>query len=475
MKVAIALVLLAACDRVYGLDGRADAFVEIDAGPEIQVTGTFTRMAITTSPDRDPVAQPLASTEEDRPIVTSFGKDIAVAWNPVDGTFSFAAPTPYEVRVGTRGWQSSSSSLVLDDVQVGRPSAPIATSVELVATTVAPPLPTSRFQLMSTGVWTRQALAPTNATFPIDWLKGSFYADPPRLVDTTAGDLLLLATYAQTSNPGEEVLAQFATADLVMTNGSQSVTFQNPQDVQPIGCTRVAQTSDADLERLRGVYPSFTSSSAGGWEIDATPLPEQFGFRVPLSLASRFTVEGDTEERDVVYGNLFGGHSIVLGQVSSVFRELEGGTPAFANITHQQPITPTNPCTRVEAGGAMVALPVDWKLAGVPLATDGLTIATPDRAFADVTWTNVGDVADAYHVELLVVPTGAEDLQLVRAVTATEPRVRFPTSLFEPDARYIFRIITRTGMPAAASGDFTQILPTAWFGSAYTSTFQVVQ
>src|SRR5262249_8590688 len=149
--------------------------------------------------------------------------------------------------------------------------------------------PGVKYVLQSTGVYMRQALTPASmGPFTIDWEDSTFYSgNGPELLDTDTGDTLHVLGYVSTGTPGVTALGEVARAELHMQEGQQPVDFDIGSTGFPY-CTNVTPSSNLDVARLRDLFPAYTVSRASGWEIDATPLADRFGIRLPFLIYSRY-------------------------------------------------------------------------------------------------------------------------------------------------------------------------------------------
>ncbi len=471
MKRATLIALLASsgCDVVYGLDGRREA------GAPIRVEGTFTSVWAFNNPDGTPTTRALPVADASRPVVRSFGETIPIDFDPATGAFSFDAPVPYELRFGLVEYQSSSPSLVLDEVWFGRPDAVPAQDVSLSLVIEPPEQELARaYELVSTGVWNRtRVVVAASGAVPVAWHEGTFFGAQPAIVDASAGDTLTLVAFTSTAVSGQQILTRSASSAIAMKEGSQIVPFSLvPSPNQ--ACATVVPSSADDIARLRARYPTFVDASSGGWEVDAVWQSPERGLRLALPLHSRYQGSGDSESLLATFGNPYPLPDLALTQASSITRVVDTISVA-ASVAHRQLITPSaaSPCPEVVAAVSTPGLPYEIELDGVPLKNDRLAIGADEQRYLDLTWSIDGDKPDAYIVSLF--ETAGPQLVLVRTYNTVEPRVRMAASDFDPDKRYVLRVGTTIGRPQADTGDFTKrTLPDA-FAQVFTSTFSVVQ
>jgi len=447
---AAALVALAACDQVFGLDrGTIDA--PIDGAP-ITVSGRLTRTYLHNDITGAPAT---TSVIPDQPIARVGGVDVPLVWNGGDGTFSFTGDEggAWTIRSGATEWFSRARDLELVDLVYGRPDLVRPTANTNLSYEVVSPAVSTLVNVHTTGVWSASTAVPASATrFLLDWTTAGYQGEQG-LVDAARHDDLYFIWFA--------LLGTGANTHLVASHAKRTRFTQVPgttsslaEALTPVNrnqCVHVEAAFEATRAKVSEVYPGGTSSVAA-WVLHAVPRPD-LGFTAALPIATaNMTGEVDT---DVVFGDPFIGLEHVLSLTGATTRIVDGRSIVSAYSHYLRPQIQATCAGTDNAFVGEPPMPIRPRLSGV-LLVDGVTVGLAPDERPILSWELHGlAIADAYKVIVHeVTPAGA--LREVSRYLTTEPRIEIGLDDLHGGSTYEVHIRARTGVPRAAIGDFTQ-------------------
>ena len=453
----VALFMLCGCTAVFGIDPL----------PAPEVIGTLEHRWLDLDASSRPQfeLEPYAAGDTPIEVRDATGALLAVSWQPTKGTFSFRSGDSgtYRVLVTAAGivteYQSASPQLALAATELGHPDdvAPGAgAEIDVTPDTML----TGQARVLTTGVWMTGPSGST--TVPMAMFAPQFL-QAPALPRAAVHDRVVLLDYTEFI-PLREGVASVDVAANAPT--PVSVTMQPV----PMMCATFATHHSTDIARLKQKYSDFTATEGQAVTVVATAKPE-------LGLTASYT-EGGTVINDdqptVQYGipSSFAAMATLATSAAAISRNVEG-IALYGFIHHYHLLTPEVACTTTVIDEDEIALPVHPALGGTPLTTDDQVIAAAPASPLELTFDLDGAQANAFHVSLYKVANGAATL--VRLYVTTQPRVLIDPMILEPGTHYMADIAVVTGFPAAAAGDFRDMVYPSARGDLETPVFSITR
>lgn len=462
------LLALAGCNQLFGLEETVPAQ---DRG---LVTGVYKvrwaeNDASGASTIRDGVYAPGELTG-DVELDDGTRRDVTVRG---DGTFSFSTASEgqaYSLTFrsvhGRTTYQLAAPDLVLvDRVAARRDRQLVPPSTELVYQVTNRPLATltSREEIMTTGIWTREQV--TN-DIPIRYDWGSVVAQsaPLGLLDGSKNDDAYYTFIDRTTTYNR--IVSTARARATLTGGQSTTLTAAAAPLAPTLCTEIAIQSRQERDRLFALSPN-TSSALALWAIHATPSAE-LGFTATLPLAFSLGSVDDADITDTIdYGNPFPGGARIL-ELGVVATRPEGD---FTSVTVHVPVEADCTTTTIIPAG-MVAVPTSLALAHSALVTKDQFVAIDRSAPVAVTWeTSETGVADDAVVTLFeVVDTVGV---VVQTIFTSGTRALFDPADLEMGRKYYVHVRLQSGVTGGAVGHYDVLDDTQAYGATQSPTFTV--
>ena len=475
--VAAVLLLVPACDRVFGLERDAQHDAGSDAGGEL-VTGRWMRAYATNTPTGAPkvVEVPMTTGVLSLQFTDEEQYRVEVA---ADGTFSFPRPAgaTYHLIMNDGGQmielEHSAPHLELAVLGAGRPErGAVSTSTPLTFSTHA--VPGSRW-IESTGLWTQ-----TGMDFDsLDWSAAVSSSGPLGLLDASQGDRLYYVTY-QPFSVGPDAYTGIA------AEASQGVTIVDgqPQTVPlaPVphvldSCLNLVAHRAAAMARVLAAVPDATSYS-DDWFIQSIPTPE-LGTVGPLTLAYATESGPLTDAAFVVaYRNPFAGTAAIASIGAAASRSLAyPGLPPISLFIGDRTfrLAPAGCSTPLVIDPAE-GLPGTLTLDGVELSSDMKIVAVPATGRVEIAWNLSGagpDDATYLHVYEVTSEGNTTTLGPPQAYETTRRSISIPAMQFVAGHYYVIRLDALLGVPNAAAGDLRTIAYPFSVATQFSRRFQI--
>lgn len=474
----LAIALLAACDRVFGIEVRPDAPEAADAPPDAQiyrVTGTLTRRSITNDADgkpTPPIDMPLGGGVS--AIVQFDDQTQARIEIGDDGTFAFeraAADTPYQLLLSLEGRsieiRHSAPVLALSLRQLGRPNSD-RKPVTQPTTIVLPYF--GGGTLATTGLWT-STVASTVGVVGLydyqDWRQSASQSGRRGLLSAAQHDVLYYLAYAKPSGVYSEITSYLERTNLEMTDGA-TYDLRSPPPVAAVrnACSRLtAPERGAEQQRFVAAVPTFPAH-ANDWQVYAVPEPA-LGPIGQLSLASQTALPPALDVTARFANPIRGSKQLAsLGYIAARTLTYPGaiGLPLGAGLRSYYPIGMSLDCAAnaQELRPTPLGIPGVAQLDGVALANDAVVVPVDRTRDLPLTWplASAGPVEryDVLLFEVLEDPvSGGTTLRVIRELQSVEPAVSIDGSLLVAGGYYMFAVIGTFGFPGAATGDMSTI------------------
>lgn len=471
VRAAALLLLLPACDVVFGLDRDPPAVdAAIDAPPE-RVSGRFVLRYVTNAVDGTPL-----EIEEPHPgvmLTVYAGDEVEGTALPLsdDGEFTFERPpgtayrliwtNPLEDNVPTE-WQTSLPRVEIATLSAGRPTRlPVTLPTPLTFTT---PTTVGTHVVMSTGLWTETGI-PGDA---MDWKQAYATSPPLGLLDASRNDRLFYVV--------RTVFVDTATGFTYTAYGSEATKAVTIGDGVPQNITLAFATSNRDqcarigalrataMQRVALAAGPGTTASSDDWLVLAAPSSSS-GPVGALTLAFHVEVSPTPASNQVVnvaYRNLFAGHAAIATMGAFFSRTITA--PAAAGLvvsTGVRVYTPVAPCPALTALDATQGIPGAISLAGVQLTgPDGTQVPIDPNAPLTLSWSlAVPGPVDVSGVTIYEVTAqdGKTVLVPILRYRTLEQMVRIAPNMLQPGARYIARVDAAIGYPNTATGDLRTV------------------
>jgi hypothetical protein len=452
------MLVLCSCQQLLGLD--EPGALATDAAP-----AAHGRVYVI-EPFND--AQHVAS-ERVRPfhsasgvILSSGGANVPFAIDS-DGRFDFVADhVPYRMLLVLDGipTEITSSSMSLDlgirmthryDAVTAAPGTVLNVKLSGVAPGGAPYVET-------TGVW--RFLIRTSGSdtdFLIAWPAGL------QLLDGMAGDRAY-ATWFEPYEAPNFGITRVCPADVTMRDGMTTTMTCTLTPVPRSRCVQLVAnvaTEDARVANALTGQPPATQTGAG-WSINAVPAQDPALANRLLLAASLGTPSNVDIKEDYVAP--FPGHDAAAAMTVTRLRSVKVGTASYdlGLVTDHVMKAPAD-CSIPIKLESRVAIPTAFSLDGTLLQQDGFQVvagASPHQ----VSWSVLpGGQVDYFAVSLLDLTRGATTAYWY--TTGTQITIDAP--LLVIDHTYALRGIAVTGVPGAATGDFTTIAyPSGMYATA---------
>ena len=465
IRGATALVALAGCDAVFGLDREIDA-----AGPPVVISGRITQRFLHGNTGLVLVAETVPLIQTEAPTVRSGGKAIDVGWSASEGIFTFEAPSgePYQLLYGGSEYQLTAPTVMIDRLIPGRPDA-----IAPAANTVLHAMPTSplpqgaNVYVMSTGTFSvTKPNTVDGSNFTLNWWNADFRGIPS-LLSAAAHDEAYLVTFINDAG-GYEVLDSYVPLSATLAQGTTTTV---PGPVTPVARAQCVTVDPAmitdELARVRALFPAMQFGEPS-WTLFNAARPE-LGLSVAYTLASDHTLDGFM--KDVHYGLPFPSFGPVMSYTASSWMKGTGEADQAALSIYYQPLEVRTTCG-VQPTPTGVTLALRPKLAGVAI-TEDVTIGLPGSGDPVLTWEETpGSIAaTSYRIALYELVAG----QLVerRSILTATPRAVIASELLAVGSTYILDIVTGNGLPDFANGVVNrQVLPYG-AGIVRTARFKV--
>ncbi len=467
LAVVSALALASGgCAQLFGIDNTSGP----DGQPQDLVTLDITRVSIGTSIVTEPQDISINSatfytTDPDDP--TSISETVAAEsgseWSAqIDGTPSVVFTLPDYPMTLDHIMSLPSRTQTYGFDFYGHPNSQPpadAATVTLQATLPTPFAATESLMFMAAGTWTQYsvpagglpALGTTavNTTFNYSDAVNP-YAGLPLQKFTTADSLLLLRYE-------NNALTAVGTATAMdQSDTSSTLVFGSLSAFAPTTTVAVPLDPSMDAARFAAQMPADTSGGLA-WRINAVPGT---GFAIGAVLQQGAAAETDTMI-PISYANPFATTESWTPYLTAYDTASRSFTPAMPAL----PVTLYSQVVQIVAADASAsidfpaAMPDTITLAGVPLTTDGVTVALDSTQPVSVTVTTDLTTTTLYqlHLYALVPNAGATALQYQEVFNASsdQPSFTFPPELFA-DGTYTLRVVCFDGgFPNAEVGDLT--------------------
>jgi len=334
-----------------------------------------------------------------------------------------------------------------------------AATLTLQATLPTPFAATESLMFMAAGTWTQYSLPASglpavgttavNTTFNYADTVNP-YAGLPLQKFTTA-DALLLLRY------DNNALTAVGTATpMDQSDTSSTLVFGSLSAYAPTTTVAVPLDPSMDAARFAAQMPVGTSTGLS-WRVNAAPGS---GYAIGPVLQQGNATEADTMI-PMSYANPFA----TTQSWTAYLTAYDTATRAFTPATPALPVTLYSQVVQVVAADANAsisfpaAMPATITLAGVPLTSDGVTVALDSTQPVSVSVTTDLTTTTLYQVHLyaLVSNTAGTALQYQEVFNASsdQPDFTFPPELFA-DGTYTLRVVCFAGgFPNAEVGDLT--------------------
>ncbi|MGE5183896.1 MAG: hypothetical protein ACM31C_17620 [Acidobacteriota bacterium] len=488
MRAALAVVVLAGCDKLLGLGDIAPV---PDANP-YAVTGTLLERYATNDATYMPLVEQLVPDRAAATATLDDGTTPIVDYQ-TDGTFSFPL-----AHAGQRYRLSLAAADGGFDVESDAPQLALASTVAArpVAdrTLVTRPTPISlilsaagglygEIYVASTGQW---SLADTGTTgagstqstqLGFDWRLAGALAPPIGLLDASDdNDLLYVLEYSPKSLPSGPYLSvtHYRTVAVDQVDGvalQLTLTLDAPTTAS---CLSISASVAEEDQRWVAAIPGATSSGAD-WLISAIPS-YQLGTTGALvvTYTPRSPPYPSTSAIDQTFYNPYLGSVLVANLAVGLQRALQlpGTQPFLAPFGTQLWVqAPTSAaCAGLALPAGMVGIAGDPMVNGVAIAADATAVALPAAPRLDVAWDLASsgpvDVTNVAVYELRAV-AGYTVPHLIDQTSTTTRSAWLSTSKLVAGRTYVLRFDAMTGYPGAATGDyataaFPHAVATSW-------------
>ena len=470
VRVAALLVLLPACDVVFGLDrAPADAAIDAPATDTETVTGRFTLRYVENQADGTPAV--VEQAHPDVVLQVFVGDATEATALPLDGNgrFSFPRPTGARYRLLWQSqldgnvpteWSTDVATVDIASHSVARPTRIRVTQPTLLSF----PMPTAvgGRVVLSTGIWSETGIAGDT----LDWQKANALSPPIGLLDPARFDRLYYVVrqaFVDTATASSyTAFAAEASAQFVMQDGGAHVvplTFTaSPRDQ----CARIVALRAAMMARVALAAPSGASVAGDDWIIQAAPS-SALGPVGAMTLAFHTETTATNASLTAMYRNPFPGHEPVATMGGFYRRNIlaPGASTPLELITGVRVYVPAQPCPTMTVLDSTQGMPGVITLAGSPLTgTDGGVIALPANQPPVLSWTLAVDGrVDLTSVSIFEVAADGSRTTLVplRAYHTVEQSLVIDPALLQPARRYIVRLDSNIGHVNARTGDLRTV------------------
>jgi hypothetical protein len=457
-----ALLVLAGCDQLWGLQHLPDAAIDAAPGLPATVHGTYALHYVENAPSGDAktVTAPFAPSDV-HATVTVDGTVVAV---PVDATgafefdvahagerYSIAFTTPYTAV----DYQLTALQLALVEGLSGSPTRTPAPPGTTFSLTVNSRQGEFSEEWGTLGMFSRTAIIPAGSA-----IGGPWPALP--LLDQMQGDRIYYLGFTDTSDLG---LHPYTRADYAGLSPPISVQggVANPLSViakaiTPSSCVDLTAQFATEVGRLDPALPNV----GGGWIIAAVPdlqLAQVVEF--PVAYAFENVVADITTSP--TYGNPF---------PYPLAAQLNARRDDGAAISASQTIVPlVAGCpTSIAIPAAAVAVPAQVALDAVAI-TAQTTALTIDRTNpVTVSWTRSADGDVSYYVVKVYESVNAALVEQHQVKTTSTSALVAP-DVFVAGHSYAISVSAVIGYPDAASGDFADFSPPSARADLFTHAF----
>ena len=465
---AALLMLLPACDVVFGLD-RAPADAANDEALPAAVTGRFTLRYVTNQADATPTVVEQKHPDVALQVVVADALEGSALPLDDDGRFSFERPAgaPYRLlwqsaldgNVATE-WSTDAASVAIASHAATRPARVPVTQPTLLA------FPTPAFVgqrvVHSTGIWTETGIMGDT----MDWQNAFALSPPLALLDQARFDRLYYVV-RQTFIDGASALQYQAFG----AEASTQITMQDGA-AHTVPLTFVASTRDqcAKIVALRGAMmarvgvaaQAATAVAGDDWLIQAAPSMV-LGPVGALTVAYHTEATATNATLTVMYRNPFPGHEPVASMGGFHKRTIlaPGAATGLDLLIGVRIYAPVTPCPAMTVLDSTQGIPGVITLADSALTgNDGAVVVLPANQPATLSWRLAVDGrVDLTSVKIFEVTADAGKTVLVplRTYFTVGTSIVIDPALLQPRGRYIVRIDSNIGHVNARTGDLRTV------------------
>ncbi len=509
MRLAVAVLALAGCSRVLGLDD-----IPIDQGA-LTVYGTLTTRRVLNSQTRLPYLAddaPLKQAPANMFVELDDQSRRILTWNG-DGTFSFDREQltqayrlvfPGSFTEPTVEYQLTGAQLAILDREWGRAAserttAMAGTSVQYSFATPPAPGVTGTLFLDSSGLWTETPIlgsVPTNESFTLVWASAFAVpeAQPVALLDAEIQYDRLYYVLYEPASATTSTLARYRFDDVSLKDGTTTQIVNQPvYTVQADTCVQVQAPRSVEIGHITAAGYVAQTPATAMWRLLALPVLAM-GPDVSFPLAYD-PGTSDFLPKPIDFGTPFTGYDLLLELTASAAHPvLAPGAmvPAVLAFGSDQYVEPQ--AVAASVGDAECAMQTPSKFPGIQLPTAPLLDGFPldrdqpiqlDRTrLAKLTWTTTqtGALPEMYRADLFEVAADATLTTQLRphATWYTTnhtpdgaPQVLVDPALLEAGKSYVIEISDIVGQPGAAGGDLSLLHYPYAIGYSYTGVLEV--
>lgn len=473
--IALALLLLPACDQVFGVDPPAPPVLR----------GTFEVRRVLNDAmgvpryevvPPDPVRASVTATFADRS-----QRAIELA---EDGSFEIERPDAsgryrlmFQLDNQLIEVQHTAPELAYEMFQLGRPNEERTPPIQ--QTLVATPLTLSKVYFASTGLWSWTEAANDVTTTRIDWRHHASLFGRRGLLDASRGDRLYALRYESDGLFAPNVLASYTMREVTMVDGESVDLPLGETQVPATSCGAVTAPVVEEGTRFAAALPGWTDLAVSA-RLQATP-DLSFGATAALDLVFSAAFADRDLTRTVRYGNPFPATSMIASTRYELKRTLRapGLLPVVipSRLEHYVEIAGGDQCASPIALHGAVAIPGAASLDGTPLLDDGTPVRLDRSRDSLLTWEASDGPVDRYAVQLVEVYEevffGFALSRVIRTYVTVDRELVIDPALLVPGAFYAFMIRADAGFPGAASGALTEYTYPRSVASTYTGLFVI--